>query len=435
MLTLKSQVTCSYCSRIFKDPILLPCDDSICRGHLTERDVVKQNKIKCKACNTEFEVKNNEFKPNEGISKLLESQSYLNETEIKLKHELEASIRKFFELYDEFVQNKSKLESDVFDHFQEIRFKIDQQREEVKKRIDDIALAMIDETNKYQEKYLKELKESFSSYDDSQSLQIKLNELEETFRNPNLLIESIRDMQQKQEESLNKIQLKLNEMNQVKDNLIATNYFKPNLPSLNQEGDTSLFGSIRLDGYSKINPFKSEIVKGEQQYLELIDLCEFSPNDKWSLLYRGTRDGFEPSDFHSKCDGYTNTLTIVKTKHSSYIFGGFTSVSWVSSVAWKSDPNAFIFSLTNKENKPLKMNIDPNEHHGAIYCNSKFGPTFGVGDICLANNANTKMNSYSQLGHSYSHPQYACGTIEAQSFLAGSFNFKLDEIEVFQKEE
>jgi hypothetical protein len=106
------------------------------------------------------------------------THSYLNETEIKLKHELEVSIKKLFEFYDEFSQNRTKLDMDVFDHFQEIRFKIDQHREELKKRIDDIALGMIDETKKYQEKYLKELKESFSSFDETQSVEDKLNELE-----------------------------------------------------------------------------------------------------------------------------------------------------------------------------------------------------------------------------------------------------------------
>ena len=28
------------------------------------------------------------------------------------------------------------------------------------------------------------------------------------------------------------------------------------------------------------------------------------------LLYRGSRDGFKSSDFHSKCDGYKNTIII-----------------------------------------------------------------------------------------------------------------------------
>jgi transposase-like protein len=154
--SVKSQLTCSYCSKIFKDPILLPCEDSICREHLSDRDIVKQNKIKCKKCNEEFQVKNNEFKSNEAISKLIDSHSHLNETEMSLKQDLEVSIRQFFEFYDEFTQNRTQLDSDVFDHFQEIRFKIDQHREELKKRIDDIALAMIDKTNKYQEKYLQD---------------------------------------------------------------------------------------------------------------------------------------------------------------------------------------------------------------------------------------------------------------------------------------
>ena len=106
----KSQLSCSFCSRIFKDPILLLCNDSICRQHLSGREVVKQNKIKCKKCNEEFGVKNNEFKSNEAMSKLIDGKSYLSVDEIKLKHELKVSIKKFFESYDEFIQKKSKLE-------------------------------------------------------------------------------------------------------------------------------------------------------------------------------------------------------------------------------------------------------------------------------------------------------------------------------------
>jgi hypothetical protein len=121
----KSQFTCPYCSKMFKmvkDPIDLPCDDSICRQHLSERDiVVKRNKIKCQKCKHECQVKDNHFKSNEALLQLIESQSYLN-AEISLKHGLKMSIRKFFEFYDEFSQNRTQLESDVFDHFQEIRF-------------------------------------------------------------------------------------------------------------------------------------------------------------------------------------------------------------------------------------------------------------------------------------------------------------------------
>jgi hypothetical protein len=53
-------------------------------------------------------------------------------------------------------------------------------------------------------------------------------------------------------------------------------------------------------------------------------------------------------------------------------------------------------------------------------------------DCCLGN-ANTTMDSCSYLGGCYKHPQYPEGTNEAKTFLAGSFKFQLDEIEVIQK--
>ena len=433
MLTLKSQLTCSNCSKIFKDPIVLPCEDSICRQHLSERDVVKQNKIKCNKCKQEFQVKDNQFKSNESLTQIIESQSHLIDEEISLKQQLEVSIKIFFEFYDKFIQNKTQLESDVFEHFHEMRFKVDEQREELKKRIDDIALELIDKIKKSEEIYLTQLEERFSSVDVSQSLETELNEIQELFRNPNLLIQTIREMQQKQDESLKGIQSKLNEINQVNDDLKETHFFIPNLSSFNQE-EISMFGSIKLNQYSNVKSFKGQILKDELKSFELIKLCEFSLNDKWSLLYRGTRDGFGAGVFHSRCDNHSNTLTLLKAKGSEFIFGGYTTVSWDGSRGPKSDANAFIFSLTNKDNKPLKMKVDPNRpNRYSIIRSPDFGPIFG-NDIFIANNSNTTMDSRSNLGFTYRHPQYAFDTDEAVSFLAGSFNFQLDEIEVYEKE-
>jgi hypothetical protein len=438
MLKSKANWTCSYCSKILKDPILLPCEDNICRLHLKEKDSVKQNAIKCVKCKENFPIKGHDFKSNKTLKQLIEDKSYLSEEEMNLKKNLEESIRKFFGFYDNFILNKSKVDTDVFNHFQELRFQIDEHRERLKAKIDDVALEMIEQTKKCEAEYLKEVKENLlSSFGESKSLDKELEEIEEFFRNPNLLIQSIKEMQQRQEESLKEIQSKLNEINQVQVDLKATNEFKPNLTLLNKELSSSLsssfFGSMKLNNCSNADPFTSQILTGNQPN-ELIKLCEFSPNDKWSLLYRGTRDGFSAQDFHSKCDNKSPTLSIFKAHDSSYIFGGFTTVSWESTNGkWKSDRNAFIFSLKNKDNTPLKMKVDPNYHQYAIGCHSVFGPSFG-GDIVIANNANTMMDSYSDLGYSYIHPQYAYRSNEAETFLAGSHQFQLDEIEVYQKE-
>ena len=92
-------------------------------------------------------------------------------------------------------------------------------------------------------------------------------------------------------------------------------------------------------------------------------------------------------------------------------------------------------SLTNKEDKkPLKIKVDPNEQAFAILCWASCGPIFS-GGIYIADNANTTMDSYCQLGACFKHPQYAHGTNEALTFLAGSYEFQLDEIEVYGKAE
>jgi len=57
----------------------------------------------------------------------------------------------------------------------------------LKKRIDEIALAMIDKTKKSEESFLKTLKEKVFETQTFESCEDKLNQIEETFRNPNLL--------------------------------------------------------------------------------------------------------------------------------------------------------------------------------------------------------------------------------------------------------
>ncbi len=89
MLKSKANWTCSYCSKILKDPIELPCEDCICRQHLKEKDVVKQNKIKCVKCQDSFPIKGHEFKSIKTLKQLIEDKSYLREEEMNLKKNLE----------------------------------------------------------------------------------------------------------------------------------------------------------------------------------------------------------------------------------------------------------------------------------------------------------------------------------------------------------
>lgn len=72
----------------------------------------------------------------------------------------------------------------------------------------------------------------------------------------------------------------------------------------------------------------------------------FPVGQKWELKYRATGNGFKDRNFHAKCDGVKNTLTVVKTT-SGNVFVGFTEQLWNSDVEHVTDPNSFIFSLVN----------------------------------------------------------------------------------------
>jgi hypothetical protein len=216
----KSSQTCSYCSKIFKDPVELACVHNLCKEHLAEKDVIKENRIKCAECKKDNEVRDNEFKSNTFAKKQLDDLLFLSDEELSLKKQIQDSIRTLFEIYEQFCLKKTKIDLDVHNHFQEIRFILDEHREELKGKIDDIYMEMIQKTKKFEALYLKSLEDkleaSLKSYE-TKSLEQNLIETEETFRDPNLLIESIREMQRQQDEAIVELKLKLEEQSQVKD--------------------------------------------------------------------------------------------------------------------------------------------------------------------------------------------------------------------------
>ena len=152
---------------------------------------------------------------------------------------------------------------------------------------------------------------------------------------------------------------------------------------------------------------------------------------KWSILYRASRCGFRASDFHSCCDNKPNTLTIVQST-SGNIFGGFTSAEWNPTDSWQEDKRSFIFSLVNKENRQLLFEFSSKITH-SIGSFKESGPEFGCGiDLFISGYSNINKNSYSNLGYTYSHPEYPYGSDKAKTILAGTYNFQVEEIEVFQ---
>ena len=185
--------------------------------------------------------------------------------------------------------------------------------------------------------------------------------------------------------------------------------------------------------FKKVHPIDSTILNNMEEFKNLIKLCEFPKSTKLKLIYRATRDGFSSQNFYSKCNTIGKTLTVIKTTNAD-VFGAFIKNLWNHMFSnYVYDDQAFIFSLINSKKTPIKMKCVSPQH--AFYCKLAYGPTFGGNyDLHISDNSNINLNSYSNLGNSYKHPLYANGSIEAKNFLAGTYNFKTVEIEVFSQE-
>jgi len=145
----------------------------------------------------------------------------------------------------------------------------------------------------------------------------------------------------------------------------------------------------------------SAIVTAAQE-ISLLSLTGLETKS-FSLLWRGSRHGFDSDAFHRLCDGKPNTVTIIKNTNG-FIFGGFTSIPWWSSGSYEADNTAFLFSLTNLSNTPLKIKVKSSQY--AVYHNSNYGPAFGGGhDLHVSSFSNTNRNSYMKF-ISYEFPWY-----------------------------
>lgn len=230
----------------------------------------------------------------------------------------------------------------------------------------------------------------------------------------------------------NKIEALSHEINHLNSNTVKLDQFNEmirriervstGLPSYN-----SIFVNPNID-HQLVNRFKAinsnEILVNIQEERNMFQQW-IAPekNIKMTLVYKASSDSFTANAFHTKCDHYPKTLTLIKT-NQGIRFGGYTEVTWNNDVDFKKDNSAFLFSIERKEKYPITKNTPC-----AIYCRSDHGPTFGEGfDLSLAEDFKNSDGNYSNFPTSYGRG------FEKHALTSHNFNFKVSEVEVYQIE-
>ena len=161
-------------------------------------------------------------------------------------------------------------------------------------------------------------------------------------------------------------------------------------------------------------------------FIKLMNKSNKNIGNEFELIYRASRDGWDASNFHKKCDGKMRTIHLIHTETDN-IFGGYSSKVWQNGGGWQSDENAFLFLIksSNKKYKPDIFNINLQYTSYALYHASTVMCRFGGGaDLFISSNCNQYKNSYTEQD---------CFDMPTTNYLNGDIEqyFKVKQYEIF----
>jgi BTB/POZ domain-containing protein KCTD9 len=146
-------------------------------------------------------------------------------------------------------------------------------------------------------------------------------------------------------------------------------------------------------------------------------------------IYKGTDNKFTKKSWDDNCLNKGPTLTVVQADNGR-IFGGYISQSWTKKEGnydfYTQDDKAWIFSFDHS----TQLKVTQPQYAIQNYYGHLCG--FGGGwDLGIRTDAHNN-GGWSNLGHSYELPAgIVYGSEQAKSYLAGVYQFKIKEVEVF----
>jgi len=182
------------------------------------------------------------------------------------------------------------------------------------------------------------------------------------------------------------------------------------------------FNTTAREGASFLKGSKILASKHKKDFLKFFD--NGGKKLKFGLLYQASKDGYSGSTFHGKCDGKGPTITIIK--NASNIFGGFSADSWNTNGSY-STMQAWLYVLDNPSHLPCKF-TQTSSSYGA-YGYSSYGPTWGSGHDLYVSSSMRDNSSYCNPS-AYAIASGYSGSY-SNSSLAGSYNFTVEELEVW----
>ena len=376
-----------------------PCNlEFYCKNH---------NKLCCAKCITK--LKSNEIGQHtdcdvyfiknikdEKKNKLKENIKYLEDISLSL----DQSIKDLKILYENINKNKEELKLKIQKIFTNIRNAINEREDEL----------------------LLDIDKNFNQY--------YFNE--ELFKKSEKLPKFVKDSLEKgkkingpwKEDTLNSyidvcinIEDNINEIKKINEIVKKSNDQNINIKFISEENDIkNIFKSIKELGKIIYNEklFDSKIEFDQELVKEWLNNKKFVSE----LLFRKSKDGDKPKDFHNKCDNKGITIIFIETT-KGYKFGAYTELNWKSGGLTQKDNSTFLFSFDNKKKYEAKIN---NGSIGSNDCNDIwYGSNFP--EIYFDKTLNK--------GRTYDHNSFSTFLIK-KTLTKGEEYWDVKEIDVFK---
>lgn len=240
MIKIKETIKCKICQNIYAEPVLLPCDNTICKEHISEKS------FNCSFCLNNHSI-GQEFKLNLLIQSVIDSNKYLNEQEKLLKSDLVNLDTDMESLTKELELVEAGFGLLVYEHFSSMINKIDIQRETEKLKIDNHSNTMIARIREYEETCRNRLDEigMLLELNKQKAKELKVD-LANELRRINFVEANLVELKQKMNEQTNLLRDTINEIEEMKIKLNECK-FEPNCSANDQVlGTLIMVNGIKL---------------------------------------------------------------------------------------------------------------------------------------------------------------------------------------------
>ena len=336
---------------------------------------------------------------------------FINDIENEKKNKLKENIKCLEDVSMNLNQKIDELKI-IFD-------KIEKNKEEIKSNIQKIFTKLRNNLNDREDALLLEVDNKYNELFLSEEI---MKECERLPKKIKISLEKGKEIENNWNKD--KLTLLVNNCLNIENNIKEIKFLNENIEKINtlkinmkfypeEEGINTLLNYILTFGkIGNSSGFDSKIEFDENLILSWLNNRKFFTE----LLYRKSRDGSTPQDFHSKCDNKGITITLIETT-KGYIFGGYTELPWDQSNSGKKDKSTFIFSFNNKQKYSSRNDND------SITCQSEEGPRFGCGwpEIYF--------NGTLDKGQSFTQAEYST-FIGSKALTNGEENWDVKELEV-----